>query len=301
MRNVLVTGAAGFIGSTMLDFLSAKKYTVYGIDNFLTGKKDNIQHSSYQDFKILDLAANLTELHHLIQQWNIDTIFHFAALPNIQQSLDQTSLTHTHTLTSTVNLLEAIKNTSVNKFIFSSTSAVYGNCSVFPTHEQVEINPLTPYALQKSMCEQYIKMYTDLYAMSAVCLRYFNVFGERMTNTGAYKSVVSIFKEHKDMNLPLPITNDGEQRRDFVYVQDVVNANYLCGITDTKKFNIFNIGYGVNYAVNEIAKYFSNNIKYIGERVESKISLCDNTKARDILKWNPTINILDWINLTYTL
>jgi nucleoside-diphosphate-sugar epimerase len=295
--NILITGAAGFIGSNLLDFLFHKKYKVYGIDNFSTGKLKNIKDSEYHGFLTLDLSVsnNIDELRRYIISNNIEIVYHFAALPNVQQSIEQTSLTHAHTLTSTLNILEAIKNTSVKKIIFASTSAIYGNGKTYPTNEDSDINCLTPYALQKLMSEQYIKLYTELYDISAVCLRNFNVFGERMTNEGAYKSVISIFKEQKSKKLPLSITNDGEQRRDFIHVQDVANANYLCSIMDTGKFNILNIGYGVNFSVNEIADCFGCDKVYIGNRVESKISLCDNTKAKKILNWSPSVNIVDWI------
>jgi UDP-glucose 4-epimerase len=294
----LVTGAAGFIGSNMLDFLSDKGQKVFGIDNFSTGKKENLSNSKYSGFNTLDMSedCNIQVMNSIIQNNRIEIVYHFAALPNVLQSIEQTNLTHKHTLTSTLNLLEAIKNTSVKKIIFSSTSAIYGNCDSYPTDELSSVDCLTPYALQKLMSEQYIKMYTELYDISAVCLRNFNVYGERMTNEGAYKSVISIFKQQKKEGTPLTITNDGEQRRDFIYVGDVVRANYLCSVKDTGKFNIFNIGYGENYSVNQIANCFGSDKIYIGNRIESKISLCNNKKACDFLNWKPEVNVLDWIN-----
>jgi len=294
----LVTGAAGFIGSNMLDFLSNKGQKVFGVDNFSTGKVENLSNSKYSGFSTLDISEDISieMMRSIILDNKIEIVYHFAALPNVLQSIEQTDLTHKHTLTSTLNLLEAIKNTTVKKIIFSSTSAIYGNCKTYPTDESSEVDCLTPYALQKLMCEQYIKMYTDLYNISAVCLRNFNVYGERMTNEGAYKSVISIFKQQKKEGIPLTITNDGEQRRDFIYVGDVVHANYLCSVKDTGKFNIFNIGYGENYSVNEIANCFGSDKIYIGNRIESKISLCNNKKACDFLNWKPEVNVLDWIN-----
>jgi len=297
MKNVLITGIAGFIGSTLFDLLKQKKYNVCGIDNLSTGKVNNIPDIPTDSLFILDLSdsAIIPYIKTKIESLRIDTIFHLAALPNVQQSLEQTSITHAHTVTTTVNLLEAMKNTCAKKIIFSSTSAVYGNCNTLPTDEKSVINPLTPYALQKSICEQYIKMYTTLYDINAVCLRYFNVFGERMTNAGAYKSVISTFKEQKEKKIPLTKTNDGEQRRDFVYVKDVANANFLCGAADISSFEIFNIGTGVNFSVNEIAKCFNLASVFIGDRVESRTTLCNNTKAATILKWKPTVDVVNWI------
>lgn len=293
--NILVTGGAGFIGSHLADFLLDQGHYVLVIDNLSTGKDERLhRHRSC----ILDISKeeNLLKLSSLIDSHDIELIYHLAALPNVEQSLKQTSLTHRHTLTSTVLLLEACKNTKVKKIVFSSTSAIYGNCEKIPTDELCETNPLTPYGLQKLLSEQYIKLYTELYNIKGICLRYFNVFGERMSNIGAYKSVLSIFKEQKENGLPLTITNDGEQKRDFIYVGDVVNANYLVGINDIdKKFEIFNVGYGENFSVNEIAKQFNSEIKYIGDRIETKISLCDNSKIKKEFNWKPTINVLDWI------
>lgn len=293
--NILITGGAGFIGSHLADFLLDQGHYVLIIDNLSTGKNERLhRHRSC----VLDISKedNLLKLSSLIDSHQIELVYHLAALPNVEQSLKQTSLTHRHTLTSTVILLEACKNTKVKKIVFSSTSAIYGNCEILPTNERCEPNPLTPYALQKLLSEQYIKLYTELYDIKCICLRYFNVFGDRMTNTGAYKSVLSIFKEQKEIGLPLTITNDGEQRRDFIHVNDVVNANYLVGINDiNKKFDIFNVGYGKNFSVNEIANEFKCETIFIGNRVESKISLCDFSKIKKEFGWQPTKNVLEWV------
>jgi UDP-glucose 4-epimerase len=219
-----------------------------------------------------------------------------AAVPNVQQSIDSPIETNKSNFQTTLNILEAIRDTNVKKIVFSSTSAIYGNCDIIPTNESSDVNPMSPYALQKLMGEEYIKLYSKLYGIKGVCLRYFNVFGNRMTNEGAYKSVISIFREQKYNNQPLTITNDGNQRRDFVYVGDVVKANYLSCIEDTGDFEIFIVGYGTNISVNEIASHFNQHTTYIGERIEPFETLSSTKKIETVLNWKPTVSVKEFLN-----
>jgi UDP-glucose 4-epimerase len=205
-------------------------------------------------------------------------------------------LSNLNNFQTTLRIIEGCKNTSVKKIIFSSTSAVYGDSNSFPTSEKSMENPMSPYALDKLMGERYLKLYSELYGIKSVCLRYFNVFGERMTSEGAYKSVISVFREQKKENTVLTVTNDGNQRRDFVYVGDVVYANYLSCINQTGDFNLYNVGFGENISVNEISSYFNHPTSYIGKRVEPFQTLCDNTKIKSDLGWNPTVSVRDWIS-----
>jgi nucleoside-diphosphate-sugar epimerase len=289
----LVTGGAGFIGSNMVDYLINMGHEVFVIDNLSTGKIQNLNEKI--NFTELDLSdiRNINVLKSVVKK--VDYVIHMAAVPNVQQSIDDPLLTNKHNFQSTINLIDSCRNTNVKKIIFSSTSAIYGNSEIIPINENVTPNPLSPYALQKLICEQYLKLYSELYGLKSVCLRYFNVFGERMTNEGAYKSVISIFSEQKENNLPLTITNDGNQKRDFIYVGDVVRANYLSCIRDTNNFNIYNVGYGDNISVNEIANYFNQPKTYIGNRVEPFETLCDNTKIKNNLTWEPTISVKEWL------
>lgn len=291
--NFLVTGGAGFIGSNMVDFLIKQGHEVFVIDNLSTGKLENL--NDKVNFYQMDLSdnRNLGVLKTIIKK--IDFVIHMAAIPNVQQSIDNPLFTNKHNLQSTINLIDCCRNTNVKKIIFSSTSAIYGNSETIPNNENVVVNPLSPYALQKLISEQYLKLYSELYGLKSVCLRYFNVFGERMTNEGAYKSVISVFREQKEKNLHLTITNDGNQKRDFIYVGDVVIANYLSCIKDTDNFNIYNVGYGDNISVNEIANYFNQPTTYIGTRVEPFETLCDNTKIKNNLNWGPTISVKEWL------
>lgn len=286
----LVTGGAGFIGSNMVDFLINHGHEVTIVDNLTTGKKENINLNA----KFYELDLYQEKIDDLLV--DIDYVIHMAAIPNVQQSIDQPLLTSEHNLVATIKLLNSIRKfTNIKKFVFSSTSAIYGNPIEFPVKETFAPNPLSPYALQKLCSEQYIKMFSELYGLKSVCLRYFNVFGERMTSEGAYKSVISIFMEQFKEGKLLTITNDGKQRRDFINVKDVVMANYLSCLNDTGTFDIFNIGSGSNISVNEIANYFNSDITYIGTRIEPKETLCDNTKIKTKLGWSPSISVGDWL------
>lgn len=289
----LVTGGSGFIGSNMIDLLLDNNHEVISIDNYSTGfRSNNNQGAKNYEF---DLGQrNYTDLLKSLVS-DVDYVIHMAASPNVQQSIDQPILTHKNNFDSTLNLLEACRGTEVKKIIFSSTSAVYGEAKKIPVCESEPENPMSPYGLQKLLSEKYIKLYSELYDMKGVVFRYFNVFGKRMTNKGAYKSVISVFREQYENNLPLTITNDGNQRRDFINVLDVVQANYLACTKETGNFNIFNIGSGKNISVNEISSYFPCEKTYIGKRIEPFETLCDSTKAKNILGWSPSITVENWL------
>jgi UDP-glucose 4-epimerase len=293
--NFLVTGGAGFIGSNMVDFLIEKGHGVYVIDNLSTGKKENLNGECSLFYFDLSERNNIGKVKDYIVKWEIDYVIHMAAVPNVQQSIDSPIETNESNFQSTLNLLEMIRGTGVKKIVFSSTSAIYGDCERIPISEEEGINPMSPYGLQKYLSEEYIKLYSKIYGVNGVCLRYFNVFGERMTNEGAYKSVISVFREQKENNTPLTITNDGNQRRDFIYVGDVVMANYLSCMTETGGFDIFNIGFGENISVNEIADYFDHPREFIGKRVEPFQTLCSSEKAKMKLGWLPTVTVKSWL------
>ena len=286
----LVTGGAGFIGSNMVDFLIENNHHVIVVDNLSTGKKENINENA--DFYNIDLyKENIDQLLN-----DIDYVIHMAAFPNVQQSIDQPLFTTEHNLSATIRLLNSIRKfPNIKKVIFSSSSAIYGNPIKFPVEETFDPNPLSPYGLQKLCSEQYLKLFSDLYGIKSVCLRYFNVFGERMTSEGAYKTVISVFMEQLKNKQPLTITNDGNQKRDFVYVKDVVIANYLSCFTETGDFDVLNVGYGDNISVNEISSYFNSEVIYIGNRIEPKETLCNNTKIKNKLSWSPSISVKDWL------
>jgi len=195
-------------------------------------------------------------------------------------------------------MLKASVDYKVKRFVFSSSSSVYGNVEQLPTPEGHSLNPMSPYALHKLVGEQYCKLFSELYGLETACLRYFNVYGERQLLEGAYCLVMGIFTQQLLNGEPMTINGDGENRRDFTYVGDVVDANVRC-MNYPLELNgdVFNIGNGDNRSVNQIADLLS----FDGERlyrepvIEPKETLADNSKARKVLGWKPTNKIEDWI------
>ena len=223
-------------------------------------------------------------------------VFHTAALARVQPSIETPIPFDNVNVSGTLRMLKLAHNLGVKRFVYSASSSCYGNNENFPTPETESTNPLSPYGLQKYIGEQYCKMFSEVYGLDTVSLRYFNVYGERTNLEGAYKLVIGIFADQMMKGNPLTITNDGEQRRDFTYVGDVVNANILAGTnTDDLKGESFNIGNGDNYSVNELADMFGGEKQYGDEVLEPYQTLADNSKAREILKWNPVGDLPTWV------
>mgnify|MGYP001368297346 CR=1 FL=1 len=290
MQKVIVTGGAGFIGSNLVDKLIEQGIEVIVLDNLSTGKKENINPKA--EFIQCDISKDRPLFD------NVDTVFHLAATPQVQYSIENP--TDNNNLHSLINMLEVSRLIGAKRFVFSSSSAVYGNPKYTPIDENHPVNPLSPYALHKLIGEQYCKLYSNIYNLDTVCLRYFNAYGDRMVNEGAYRSVISIFKEQYNKKQSLNIVNDGEQRRDYIHVKDIVNANILCAThTDELKGDIFNIGTGKSYSVNEIADMFGGNKKYGEKRIEPKYSIADTAKIDLDLNFKPKNKLKTWIN-TFT-
>ena len=285
MQKVIVTGGAGFIGSNLVDRLIEQGIEVIVLDNLSTGKKENI--NSKAKFIRCDISTDRPLFD------NVDTVFHLAATPQVQYSIENP--TDNNNLHSLINMLNLSKKSGVKRFIFSSSSAIYGNPKYTPIDENHPLNPLSPYALHKLIGEQYCKLYSDIYNLDTVCLRYFNAYGNRMPNEGAYKSVISVFKEQYNKQ-PLNIVNDGEQKRDFVHVEDIIQANILCAInTNNFKGKIYNVGTGQAYTVNEIADMFGGEKQYGEKRIEPKHSVAENAKIKLELNWESSNDLKKFI------
>ena len=294
MKKVAVVGGAGFIGSNLVDKLLEKNLEVTVIDNLSTGKKQNINPKA--TFHNLDICGNSEDLVTALK--GIDVVFHLAALARVQPSITDPVYFDKVNTNGTVNLLKSCVDAGVKKVIYSASSSCYGDATIFPTPETHPTNPLSPYGLQKYVGEQYCKMFSQVYDIDTVCLRYFNVYGERMNFEGAYKLVLAVFIDQYLQGKPLTITNTGEQRRDFTYVGDVVNANVLaaeCLYHKELNGESFNIGNGDNFSVNEIADIFGGEKSYGIKVLEPFQTLADNSKAKDILGWNPKGDLKQWI------
>ncbi len=293
MQKVIVTGGAGFIGSNLVDELIKQEIEVIVLDNLSTGKIENINpRAVFYECNISKMPMDTFK--YLFE--DVDTIFHLAATPQVQYSIENPL--DNNNLHSLINMLEVSKLIGAKRFVFSSSSAVYGNPKYTPIDENHPINPLSPYALHKLIGEQYCKLYSDIYNLDTVSLRYFNVYGNRMPKEGAYKSVLSVFKEQYNKQ-PFNIVNDGKQKRDFIYVNDIIQANLLAAnSTNNHKGDVFNVGTGQAYTVNEIANMFGGDKKYGEKRIEPKDSVAENAKIRLDLDWEPTGNLPKWIEKT---
>ena len=293
MQKAIVTGGAGFIGSHIVDELVKMGVQVTIIDDFSTGKVENVNPAAYcwkQDLS----TVNIEDLSQFME--HVDTVFHLAALARVQPSIEEPIPYHNVNVTGTHNLLAAAADAGVKRVIFSSSSSVYGDAKV-PTSEDHALNPISPYALHKLIGEQYCKLFSTLYDIDTVSLRYFNVYGDRMALDGAYRLAIPIFATQIKEGKPCTINNDGNQKRDYTYVGDVVKANIMCA-KSLKEFNgdVYNVGNGDNVSVNELVEMMGGEKSYGNKVIEPFETLACNAKIDLDLDWKPEGNLKKWIN-----
>ena len=296
---VLVTGVAGFIGSNLLDYLLANtNWTIVGYDNLSTGRLKNIeQHLNNSRFHYVN--SSVIEINSLKEY---DCVFHLAALPRIQPSFELvTEHIHENLLLSMHLVQIMIKESYFPKFIFSSSSAIYGTPKLVPTPESEKVDCLSPYAFQKYETEKYLELLATRYPLDYVCLRYFNPYGPRSFNPenkfNAYSSVVGIFLYRWQNQMPLLVTGDGSQQRDFIHVSDLASANYKAAIHPERLNTAFNIGNGSTISVLEVAQLISDKYEFIEKREgESEITFADVNKAMQLLDWKPTHQLANYID-----
>ena len=241
----LITGAAGFIGSNLVEYLLDKGHQIICVDN---ESADNDKFHWRND--TINISGDITDYKFMKNVMNkVDYVFHLAAESRLQPAIENPIRAVTKNCVGTTVMLQCARESGVKRFVYSSTSSGYGN-NPWPNVETQPDDCLNPYSASKVAAEKFCKMYTDLYGLETVVLRYFNVFGERSPSRGQYAPVISIFQRQLDQGYPLTIVGDGSQRRDFVYVQDVARANYLASILPLKKDGknyageVFNVGSG---------------------------------------------------------
>jgi len=286
-----VTGGAGFIGSNLVDRLILDGHTVQVIDNesattnTVFYKNDRAQ---YHRVDVADYAA----IRPLFE--NIDYVFHLAAEARIQPAINNPLLAvRTNTL-GTATVLQCAREAGVKKVIYSSTSSAYGLRNTPPLQETMPDDCLNPYSASKVSGEKLVEMYSSLFGMATVTLRYFNVYGPREPDNGPYAPVVRLFLMQRRQGQSLTIVGDGLQRRDFTHVADAVSANILAMTTDA--VGLFNVGTGRNHSVLDLAKMISDDIVHIKPRIgEARETLADNTKIRNAMGWHPTVRLEDYI------
>ena len=290
----IVTGGAGFIGSNLVDLLIEEGHEVHVIDNFSSGKKENCnEKAQYFELDISD-SNNYEDLKNILL--GSSGVFHLAALPRVQESIDNPLHFEKNNTLSTINILKACADSNVKRLVYSASSSAYGNTIQLPSKEEDPVDPISPYAMQKYYGEIACRMFSNVYGVETVSLRYFNVYGERQSLEGAYALVMCVFARQRLNNEPLTIRGDGEQRRDFTHVKDIAKANILAmhsGMVGNGE--VINIGNSDNRSVNQIANMIGGPTVNVDPVVEPRETLADNSKARNLLGWKPTIIIEEWV------
>lgn len=285
----VVVGGAGFIGGHLTDALIKEGWSVDVIDNLVAGKKENV-HSDAR-LHVVDIR-NYDDIFPIINA--ADYVFHLAALPRVQFSIDEPLEAHSVNATGMLNVLLAAKNGGVGRFVYSASSSAYGNQETLPLREDFCPSPVSPYGLQKYLGEEYARIFAEVYGLSTVSLRYFNVYGPRLDPEGPYALVIGRFLKQKKEGVPLTITGDGEQTRDFTHISDVVRANILAAQSNNVgKGEAINIGNGRNVSMNKLAELIGGRIEYIPARKEPRHTLADHSRAKELLNWEPTVTLED--------
>lgn len=281
----LVTGGAGFIGSHLVDALINQGHQVRVIDNFLTGKREYVNPRA--ELFELDIR-NLEAVKPVFQ--GVDGVFHVAAWPRVQVSIENPLETNDININGTLNVILAAKDAKVKRLVYSASSSAYGDPVSLPLKEEMKPNPKSPYGLQKYVGEEYCKLASLFWGLETVSLRYFNVYGSRMAEEGAYCTVIAVFLKQKREGHPLTITGDGTQTRDFTHIRDVVRANILAMSSDqVGRGEVINIGAGENHSVNEVAQMIGGPSINIPPRIEPHDTLADNSLAKKLLGWSPEV------------
>ena len=295
MTKSLVTGGAGFIGSNLVDRLLEMGHEVVVIDNEFSDAHDQFYwNDRAQNYKydIRDYG-NTRPLYD-----GVDYVFHIAAEARIQPAILNPIESVSINAIGTCTVLQCSREAGVKRVIYSSTSSAYGKNQT-PNVETQPDDCLTPYSVSKVCGEKLCKMYTELYGLPTISFRYFNVYGERQPLKGQYAPLVGIFLRQKSAGEPLTIVGDGNQRRDFTYVGDVVNANILAATkeVDREAFGkVYNVGTGTNYSINQIARMISDNTVHIAPRLgEARLTLAVNQRIKKVFGWQPNMKLSHWI------
>jgi UDP-glucose 4-epimerase len=285
-KKVVITGGAGFIGSHLAGELISRDYRVVIVDDLSTGSEQNIEMLAKDKVEFVrGSVTHLPLLNKLLR--NVAYVFHLAAITSVPLSLEKPLTSHNVNVTGTLNVLLAAKNNKVEKVVYASSAAVYGDTTLLPHREDMLPNPQSPYAVTKLAGEYFCQIFEQVYKLPTICLRYFNVYGPRQDPNSQYAAVIPIFIKRLSKGRRPVIFGDGEQTRDFVYINDVVTSSILAAESCT--CGVFNIGSGVSVTVNDLAKLLINTTGkklvpcYKGSRLgDIKHSLADIAKAKTL-------------------
>ncbi len=292
MAKVVVTGGAGFIGSHIVDALIGRGDEVHVIDNYAGGKREDRLNAKaiYHEVDVRDYEKIAPVI------LGAAYVFHEAALPRVQFSIENPQLTYDVNVMGTISVLRAGKEGGVKRMIYAASSSAYGDQTTLPLSEDLPAQPKSPYGLQKYVNELSCRLWSEVYGLSTVSLRYFNVYGPRFDPNGAYALVIGRFIDQRIKGLPLTIAGNGTNTRDYTHIRDVVRANLLAAESlNVGRGEVINIGAGRNISVNNLAAMIGGPTTNIKERLEPRDTLADNRKAKDLLGWMPEIRLEDGI------
>lgn len=302
MSHYLVTGGAGFIGSHLAEELQRRGHRVRVADSLITGKRSNLDHIPDVEFLEGDLA-DMDFAQRAVA--NCDYVLHEAAIPSVPRSVADPVTSNRANVDATLNVLVAARDAGVRRLVFAGSSSAYGNTPTLPKHEGMPANPLSPYALQKVVGEQYLQMFTQLYGLETVSTRYFNVFGPRQDPSSPYSGVISVFATALIENRSPTIYGDGEQTRDFTYVANVVDGVLRACEAPKASGEVMNVATGGRISLNML---FTTMRELIGSAVEPtyvearqgdvRDSQADIRKAREILGYAPTVSFEEGLKRT---
>jgi nucleoside-diphosphate-sugar epimerase len=302
MSVFLVTGGAGFIGSHLTEELVRREHAVRVADSLITGKRTNLDHISGVDLRIGDLA-DMDFTRSVVD--GVDFVLHQAAIPSVPRSVRDPITSNRANVDGTLNVLVAARDAGVRRVVFAGSSSVYGDSPTLPKHEQMPDRPLSPYALQKVIGEQYLQMFTRLYGLETVSIRYFNVFGPRQDPSSPYSGVISVFATALLENRSPPIFGDGEQTRDFTYVDNVVDGVLRACEALGASGQTINVATGGRISLNTL---FETMRKLVGADVrptyseprkgDVRDSQADISKARQLLGYQPKVSFEEGLQRT---
>lgn len=293
MATYLVTGGAGFIGSNLVKALVADGHTVRVVDDFSAGKKTERTVAGVEY-----IEGNIAEAGEWQKAFSgTQGVFHLAAQPRVVYSVERPLETHAVNVTGTLNVLIAARDAQVKRLIFSSSAAVYGDQTDDLLIEDMTPNPVSPYGAHKQMGEEYCRLFSNVYGLATVSLRYFNVYGPGFDPDGAYALVVGKFLKKRSLGDALPICGDGEYYRDYVHVSDIVSANRAAmEATGVGKGEVINIGSGIATSTNQLADLIGGKRESVPDRPgDPRISQASIAKAAKLLGWKPSITLAEGI------
>jgi nucleoside-diphosphate-sugar epimerase len=302
MAHYLVTGGAGFIGSHLTEELIRRGHRVRVADSLVTGRRSNLDHISGVEF----LEGDLADLDFArASVADVDVVLHQAAIPSVPRSVSDPITSNRANVDATLNVLVAARDARVRRLVFAGSSSAYGDTPALPKHEEMPTSPLSPYALQKVVGEQYLQMFTKLYGLETVSVRYFNVFGPRQDPSSPYSGVISVFATALLEGRSPTIFGDGEQTRDFTYVANVVDGVLRACEAEGASGQVINVATGGRISLNTL---FETMRRLIGVDVQPRYaepragdvrdSQADITKARRILGYEPSVSFEEGLRKT---